>query len=491
MDGVDALKDRSVRRDRTAIYRSRHSKPVTLALQHGVIQAGVSVFDYGCGHGEDVRYLRLAGFEAKGWDPHFEPDNPVCSADVVNLGYVLNVIEDVDEREQTLRSAFELAHQVLIVAVRVEHSSDNGCEFADGRLTGRGSFQKIYKQSEFKEYLERILGRRPHMAGLGVAYLFKDDDLEVSYLAWVSQACHEASRSWLLEKFAQDAIAKEYLKVAAALGRPPVLNEFSSYAELLDRFGPIQRIERFAHQLLSPEAIRESRQKRRDDILTHIAIMRLQGLKGVPFSRLPQEIQADIRMIWRSYSSALKEGEAFLYQMGNPQLVRENCENVSVGKKLPDALYLHRSVEEQLGALLRLLLFAARQVVGEVDYNVVKISTDGRAVSFLRYKDFDENPHPELHSSVRIYLPRAEYSLRDYSQSVNPPILHRKENLLDPLYPNYGLFQMLTRQEEEKGLLSRSDIGTKESWIAALAEKGFRIENHCLVLASEGLETET
>lgn len=477
-----------VRRDRTAIYRSGYSKPITLALQHGVIRADLSVFDYGCGHGEDVRYLRLAGVEAKGWDPSFEPDNPICSADIVNLGYVLNVIEDADERDQTLRRAFELAQKALVVAVRVEHSSDNGREFADGRLTSRGSFQKIYKQSEFREYLERILGRRPHLASLGIAYAFKDEELEVSYLASLSRANLETSRSWIIENFAQDPIAKEYLKIRAVLGRPPVLNEFDFYAELLERFGPIQRIERFTHQLLSPEAIQESRRKRRDDILTHIAIMRLQGLNSVPYMRLPREIQADIKMIWRSYSAALKEGEAFLFQMGNPKLVRESCENAAVGKKLPDGLYLHRSVEEQLGALLRLLIFAARQVVGEVDYNVVKISTDGRAVSFLQYKDFDESPHPELQSSVRIYLPRAVYSLRDYSQSVNPPILHRKESLLDPLYPNYEVFQELTRQEEEEGLLSRIDIGTRQGWLTALAGKRLCIKNHCLVRMSENVE---
>jgi len=35
-------------------------------------------------------------------------------------------------------------------------------------------------------------------------------------------------------------------------------------------------------------------------------------------------------------------------------------------------------------ALLRVLLFVAHQVVGEVDYNVAKISLDGREVSFLK-----------------------------------------------------------------------------------------------------------
>ena len=42
--------------------------------------------------------------------------------------------------------------------------------------------------------------------------------------------------------------------------------------------------------------------------------------------------------------------------------------------------------------------------------------------------------------------------------------------LVDPLHPSYTMFCELTRQEEELGLLSRTDIGTKQGWLAVLAE---------------------
>ena len=145
---------------------------------------------------------------------------------------------------------------------------------------------------------------------------------------------------------------------------------------------------------LSPSGIEEVQQERREDILTYAAMMRLQGLKQVPFRSLPRELQADIKMLWQSYSAALREGEGFLFQIGNPEVVRRCCQHSPFGKKLPDALYVHRSVEDQTGALLRLLAFAARQIVGEVDYNVLKIATDGRSISFLRYDDFDLDAHP-------------------------------------------------------------------------------------------------
>jgi DNA phosphorothioation-associated putative methyltransferase len=477
---TDAIQP-DIKREKTAITRFRHSKPVALALSHGIIAAGISVFDYGCGRGEDLKYLRGVGIDADGWDPHFRSDEKLKAADVVNLGYVLNVIEDPTERDKTLLAAYHLARRVLVVSVRVDNALENGIEFSDGLLTSRGSFQKIYKQSEFKEYLERTIGKRPHMAALGVAYLFKDEVLESSYLVSLADQRVEASRTFAIEQFSNDALAKGYVELADRLGRAPVASEFAGYDELLERFGSPARIERLTERLLSPSSVEETRNKRREDILTYIAMMRLQGLRAIPFGRLPSELRADIKMLWSSYSQALHEGESFLFQIGNPEIVRQCCYASPIGKKLPDSLYVHRSGEDQLGALLRILIFAARQIVGELDYNVLKIALDGRSISFLRYEDFEQVAHPQLRYSVRIYLPRTEYSIRDYSTSLNPPILHRKEALVDPLHASYRVFCELSAREEDLGLLSRPDIGRKQEWLSVLAEKGIYIEGHKII----------
>lgn len=176
--------------------------------------------------------------------------------------------------------------------------------------------------------------------------------------------------------------------------------------------------------------------------------------------------------------SAIAEGEQFLFLLGNPERVRDACLAAPVGKRLPTDLYLHRSAEEILPPLLRVLVFAARQVVGDVGYNVVKMSLDGRKISFLRYGDFDEVAHPELPQSVRVHLPTASYTIRDFTSAENPPILHRKETFVDPLYPRYGVFAELTRQEDEHGLLSLPGIGFKTEWLQLLSERGVSIVGH-------------
>src|SRR5208337_1350480 len=100
--GLSLSGDMVIRRARTAIQRYRCSKPVAIALADGMISRATSVFDYGCGRGGDVQFLRSKKIQANGWDPHYYPDQSVAPADVVNLGYVLNVIEDVLERTHTL-----------------------------------------------------------------------------------------------------------------------------------------------------------------------------------------------------------------------------------------------------------------------------------------------------------------------------------------------------------------------------------------------------
>ena len=67
----------------------------------------------------DVEALQNLGYQASGWDPAFRPNAPKSSAAVVNLGYVLNVIEEPAERIAALRDAYSLAERLLLVSTMV------------------------------------------------------------------------------------------------------------------------------------------------------------------------------------------------------------------------------------------------------------------------------------------------------------------------------------------------------------------------------------
>ena len=468
-------------RHRTAIRRYRYSRPVLTALGHGLITTQTTFFDYGCGHGEDIRLLLDSGVKASGWDPYHNPSTPVRSADVVNLGYVLNVIEDAEERRKTLVDAYELANRLLIVSVRVDRSLESAAEYADGLVTRSGTFQKIYSQGEFRSYLQEVLGRRAHMASLGIAYVFKNAEAEAEYLATLSLYGFAHSRLDVVEQFANDELAQRYLAKFRELARPPLPVEFPEAAVILERFGSPDRVRRISEKLLSSTALHQAQESKRQNILTYFAMIKFQGLNLPPLSALPKDVQADIRSLWHSYASAIAEGTSFLFKLGDPEAVSRECRAAPIGKKLPEDLYVHRSVVDQLPPLLRLLAFAARQIVGEIEHDIVKLSTHGRSVSFLKYGDFEAIAHPELQYSVRVFLPKATYTVRQYSNSDNPPILHRKESFIDVLHPRYEEFAALTRAEDALGLLSRPDIGSRKAWISALSERGVGIVGHTII----------
>jgi hypothetical protein len=83
---------------------------------------------------------------------------------------------------------------------------------------------------------------------------------------------------------------------------------------------------------------------------------------------------------------------------------------------------------------------------------------------------------------VKLNLRTRQLECYDYSQSANPPVLHRKESFLLPDDQLHGKFARLTAQEEKHGLLNDpSGIGTRNGWDKRLQEHGFVLNGHRLV----------
>ena len=164
-----------VRRDRTAIARSDLSRPVQLLIGNGVLAPERTFFDFGCGLGDDVRFLKSLGYAANGWDPAHRPDETLRQAAVVNLGYVLNVIERPAERTRALRRAFDLSETCLCVSVLIGSGSYAGevQTYGDGVLTSRNTFQRYYQQEEVAKYLQEALGIVPIPLEAGVFLIFR------------------------------------------------------------------------------------------------------------------------------------------------------------------------------------------------------------------------------------------------------------------------------------------------------------------------------
>lgn len=468
-----------VARHKTAMKRMRMSRPTAQALADGVLKRGDSFFDYGCGHGVDVALLRAEGFAAAGWDPHFEPKARKEQADVVNIGFVLNVIERAAERQHALREAFALAQRVLVVAVRVEKNLLVGEEFEDGVLTKHGGFQKFFTQPEFRDYVEAVLQVKPELAGIGVAYVFRDETVRHQYLSARMLGRRLEFRTEILDLFTKDPTAQSFLSQCKVRGRLLRRNEFAEMPALAERFGSEERVRKLATKLLDPDSLAALREERRSALLTYLVTSRLRGLAYPKAQVLPADVLADVRGVWGSYERAKASAEEFLFLLGQNDAVNIACQASAVGKLLPEDLYVHRSALGQMPALLQVIVEAAQLVVGPQDAEVVKVARQGRSVSFLWYPDFEATAHPVLARSLRVHLPKAEFQFRDYSASANPPILHRKETFVAEDHAMREKFARLTAAEEKAGLLEHAP-GTRDLWLELLRAKGLTVAGHTL-----------
>src|SRR5205823_2783163 len=170
------------------------------------------------------------GFACSGWDPAFQPNAAHQEAEVVSLGYVINVIEKPEERAETLRRAWGLCRQVMVVSAQVLMAGrgKDPVEFGDGVLTNRGTFQKFFEQAELKAYLEEQLQTEAIPAGIGTFYLFKDEARRQEFLADRFRRREILPRRRIAELRLEESrpALEPLMEVIATLGRLPDPAEF-------------------------------------------------------------------------------------------------------------------------------------------------------------------------------------------------------------------------------------------------------------------------
>jgi DNA phosphorothioation-associated putative methyltransferase len=472
------------------MVRADLSKPISLAMADGIVTHSTTVFDYGCGRGGDVQRLSAMGYVARGWDPAHLPDADMREADVVNLGYVINVIEDPAERLHALRSAWALAREVLVVAARPdwEARSVTGRRHGDGIITGKGTFQRFFTQEELRAWIDAGLEVRSVAAAPGVFYVFRDGIRAQTFFASrvrqrpiavrrpkASEALYDAHRD------AMDALAA----FVTNRGRLPDVWELGSYGEALrEAFPSIKQAAAVLRRVLGEQDwdadLATARKAAEQDLLVYLA---LAAFTGRPKARgLPADVALDVRALFGSYRAACEAADSLLRRIADQSALNDACTAAQVGKLLPEALYVHVTALESLEPLLRVYEGCARALTGAVsEATIIKFSRVEAKVSYLAYPDFDQDPHPALKASLRADLPRLQVKYRDFSNSENPPVLHRKETFVPQGYPGREKFARLTRQEERAGLLSDPvSIGTLHRWRQRLADSGYTLAGHRL-----------
>ena len=346
-----------------------------------------------------------------------------------------------------------------------------------------GHSKKLFEQHELRTWIDQALDTAAVPAGPGVFYAFRDPDERAAFVA--SRYRREIvvprlTRS--VERFEDyKALLQPLMDFFAARGRLPDLDELPETAAVITALGSLKRAFRIMQSATGAEAWAEIAATRAQDLLIYLALARFD--RRPTLSHLPLPLQRDINALFPSYAQTCKQADALLFSVGKTEEVDAACTASPIGKKTPEALYVHVSAIDHLPASLRVFEGCARAYIGRVDgANLVKLNRLEPKISYLIYPHFDENPHPALAQSLSVILQTFRVRTRDYSTYRNPPILHRKETFLPVEHPLRAKFARLTAAEEAKGLFVEGNrIGTRSHWEQILAEKGLALRGHRLV----------
>lgn len=458
-----------VYRHRTAMTRNALSKPIRQAIECGIISEGKSVFDYGCGLGTDADGLRAMGYEAAAWDPAFFPDAPKKKADIVNLGYVLNVIENPAERIAVLVDAWAHARQALMVSTMIsgKESYDYVREHGDGVLTSRNTFQKYFEPAEIQGLVESALDTDVHPLGIGVYVAFKDPKAGQAFLAartrrridWEQLSSRlgflrPKKRAGVVDLYERNKeLLDDFWTLALNLGRVPVAGEFARDAELREQVGGPKKVHRLFLDHYGPDTFDAARKQRKEDLLVYLAAAGFR--KRIPLKNLDDALQADLASHFGGYRQAQEEGTQLLMSLGDPSSLSNATASVPFGWRddTEGHFSFHSSLLSKLPAVLRVFVECGARLYGNAtEADVIKIHLRSRKLTFLLYDNFSRAPFPELRTRIKIDLPRLAVNIFEYGEAAGRQLLFFKERFVDADFPGRSRMEQVSRRLEMLGI---------------------------------------
>ena len=449
-DDMSVSEHGKVERHKTAITRAALSAPMYLLFTSGLIRQDSTILDYGCGQGDDIRALQTDGYAAEGWDPHYQPDpSSLRKSQITNLGFVLNVIEDREERAEALKRAFDLTELCLAVSVMLYGKADlSGVRpYRDGYLTSRKTFQKYYTQAELREFISYVLGVEPLAVGQGIFLVFKDELEEQRYLlrrqvgfkgrehrvvpkpGAPQKSPSNRSTAKLNKKTIRD-LANEI----RALGRQPDLSELPQ--NLMEKFSQSKQDFQYAASQaiasIGHEDLEERIAKRTEDLSLHFAMHAFSGRKS--YSSLPTELQRDLRAFLGSYKRAQEVGQALLYSIGKQDLLLKDAAaavTAGIGYLEQGKFQFPAKMLHKLPVRLRGYVALAERLAGDLsETTLLRIHIGSRKLTALTYADFDTAFLPRLMTRIKVEFDKFDVSVVDHSARGDVRLLYLKSRYM-------------------------------------------------------------
>ena len=441
----------------TAIVRHDLSAPMKSLAKNGFLSGDYSVFDYGCGRGDDLRELEAHGLDALGWDPNFRPDAEKVVSDFVNMGFVINVIEDKDERIEAVLGAWELTTKCLVVSAMLANDSyiAQFKPYKDGVITSRNTFQKYFAQSELKGYIERILDEEPITIAPGIFYIFKDKNFEQKFLEnrhkrtyhWkqlTEQTLNKEEQTRLLFAQHQELLEAFWLS-CLAYGRCPANEEFDRSAEIRKIIGSNKKALKLVINWFGKDEFGLAETMRKEDLLIYFALGMFE--KRTAYTNQPDDLKRDIKAFFDTFKTAEFQAKELLFKIADTGEIEKEClsakrelpaSKLVYERDIPHSLTFHKKFVDLLSPLLRIYVLAALQLYGELeDIQLIKVHITSGKVTLLGYEGFENSPLPQLKERVKIKMADQEVDFFDYVDINRRPILLDKIECIDESFIDY------------------------------------------------------
>jgi len=453
-------------RERTAIVRGELSKPVKLLLETAQLKPSDTFFDYGCGLGSDMRALVTLGFSASGWDPNHAPDGEKSPSEVVNLGFVINVIEDPAERVEVLEAAWQLTRKLLVVSTLIrgqENYADFRC-YGDGVLTSRNTFQKYFEPAEIQALIEDTLKAEAVPVAMGIYFVFRDTPQLQDFLSartqrfidWESLSSRLGLRRALRQRADPYDTHRELLDgfwgTAVGLGRVPREDEFERLGEVRSACGSVPKAMALFLNRFGQATFDAARAKRREDTLVYVAAACLR--KRVPFTRLSARLQRDIQNFFGSYPEAERHALDLLFAAGDVDELALAVQQLGFGwwDAENQQFTVHRSLLDDLPVVLRVYVECGARLFGNPrESDLIKFHLRSRKLTFQIYDDFDGVAFPQLRLRIKIDLPRLFVTVLDQRHAEEQQILYFKDRFVGPDYPERTKFERIGNRLRKLG----------------------------------------
>jgi DNA phosphorothioation-associated putative methyltransferase len=341
---------------------------------------------------------------------------------VINLGYVLNVIEDPTERREVLQQAWSLCEDVLVVsALTAPDASEAGSRTAynDGLISTRGTFQKYFTHMELRAYLQNILPVDAVPAAPNIFYLFRNEESQQRILAnrYVRRAAVPRQRvsEQLFERHKE--LLEPFMQAVTNLGRLPGPEEFAQSSTLIDAVGSLKRALQIVARVTGTEPWQEIAARRKEDLLVYLALARFGARR--PLSRLPLSIQRDIKAFAGNYTAASESANNLLFSVGNTDAIDAACQASGFGALVDNALIIEKGSLPELAPILRVYEGCARALLGEIEEaNLVKLHRFSGKVTYLVCdpNNLDPEPGEHIRTRIKVNLRTLDIGFFDYSR---------------------------------------------------------------------------